>query len=133
MRDRAGPDKDSDKRQRAVIAAFAKAHGYAIVDEFYAAAVSGADPIAESVKAMLDRVAGNGVRRSLCPRSDGAATAATGTALPFRCGAESPCLAHGLRSRITKRGLVGFKHAQDNSCPRCYRPGLDRLYGLAAV
>ena len=56
------PDKDSDKRQRAVIAAFAKAHGYAIVDEFYAAAVSGADPIAESVKAMLDRVAGNGVR-----------------------------------------------------------------------
>jgi hypothetical protein len=62
LRDRAGPDKDSDKRQRAVIAAFAKAHGYAIVDEFYAAAVSGADPIAESVKAMLDRVAGNGVR-----------------------------------------------------------------------
>jgi hypothetical protein len=43
------------------LAAFAKAHGYAIVDEFYAAAVSGADPIAESVKAMLDRVAGNGV------------------------------------------------------------------------
>jgi hypothetical protein len=62
LRDRAGPDKDSDKRQRAVIAAFAKAHGYAVVDEFYAAAVSGADPIAESVKAMLDRVAGNGVR-----------------------------------------------------------------------
>ena len=44
------------------LAAFAKAHGYATVDEFYAAAVSGADPIAESVKAMLDRVAGNGVR-----------------------------------------------------------------------
>jgi hypothetical protein len=66
------------------LAAFAKAHGYAIVDEFYAAAVSGADPIAESVKAMLDRVAGNGVRRSLCPRSDGAATAATNrTAFPL--------------------------------------------------
>ena len=46
--------------------------------------------------------------RSLCPRSGGAATGATGTALPFRCGAESPCLAHGLRSRITKKSLVGF-------------------------
>ena len=34
-----GPDKDSDKRQRAAIAAFAKAHGYVIVGEFYDAAV----------------------------------------------------------------------------------------------
>jgi DNA invertase Pin-like site-specific DNA recombinase len=60
----AGPDKDSDKRQRAAIAAFAKAHGYAVVDEFYDAAVSGADPIAErpGFKAMLDRIASNGVR-----------------------------------------------------------------------
>jgi len=59
----AGPDKDSDKRQRAAIAAFAKAHGYAIVDEFYDAAVSGSDPIGErpGFKAMLDRIAGNGV------------------------------------------------------------------------
>jgi DNA invertase Pin-like site-specific DNA recombinase len=60
----AGPDKDSDKRQRAAISAFAKAHGYVIVDEFYDAAVSGADPIAErpGFRAMLDRIAGNGVR-----------------------------------------------------------------------
>jgi DNA invertase Pin-like site-specific DNA recombinase len=60
----AGPDKDSDKRQRAAIAAFAKAHGYVIVDEFYDAAVSGADPVAQrpGFKAMLDRIAGNGVR-----------------------------------------------------------------------
>ena len=60
----AGPDKDSDKRQRAAIAAFAKAHGYTIVDEFYDAAVSGADPIAErpGFRAMLDRIAANGVR-----------------------------------------------------------------------
>ena len=36
-----GPDKDSDKRQRAAITAFAKAHGYTVVDEFYDAAVSG--------------------------------------------------------------------------------------------
>jgi len=41
-----GSDKDSDKRQRAAIASFAKAHGYRIVDEFYDAAVSGADPVA---------------------------------------------------------------------------------------
>ena len=30
-----GGDKDSDKRQRAAIAAFAKANGYGVVDEFY--------------------------------------------------------------------------------------------------
>lgn len=60
----AGPDKDSDKRQRAAVAAFAKARGYELVGEFYDAAVSGADPIAErpGFKAMLDRIAGNGVR-----------------------------------------------------------------------
>jgi DNA invertase Pin-like site-specific DNA recombinase len=59
-----GPDKDSDKRQRVAITAFAKAHGYVIADEFYDAAVSGSDPIAErpGFKAMLDRIAGNGVR-----------------------------------------------------------------------
>ena len=60
----AGPDKDSDKRQRATIGAFARGNGYVIVDEFYDAAVSGADPIGErpGFKAMLDRIAGNGVR-----------------------------------------------------------------------
>jgi DNA invertase Pin-like site-specific DNA recombinase len=60
----AGPDKDSDKRQRAAIAAFAKARGYEIAGEFYDAAVSGADPIGErpGFKAMLDRIAGNGIR-----------------------------------------------------------------------
>ena len=35
-------DKDSDKRQRRAIEAFAKAAGYNIVAEFYDAAVSGA-------------------------------------------------------------------------------------------
>jgi DNA invertase Pin-like site-specific DNA recombinase len=60
----AGPDKDSDKRQRAAITAFAKAHGYTIVAEFYDAAVSGADPIGErpGFRTMLDRIASNGVR-----------------------------------------------------------------------
>jgi DNA invertase Pin-like site-specific DNA recombinase len=59
-----GPDKDSDKRQQAAIAAFARAHAYEIVDQYYDQAVSGADPIdtRPGFKAMLDRIAGNGVR-----------------------------------------------------------------------
>jgi DNA invertase Pin-like site-specific DNA recombinase len=63
----AGPDKDSDKRQRAAIAAFARVHGYAVVAEFY-----GADLIAErpGFKAMLDRIAGNGVRCILVESPD---------------------------------------------------------------
>ena len=67
-----GRDKDSDKRQRAAIAAFAKARGYQIVEEFYDAAVSGADPINErqGFKAMLDRIAGNGVRVILVESPD---------------------------------------------------------------
>jgi DNA invertase Pin-like site-specific DNA recombinase len=68
----AGPDKDSDKRQRAAITAFAKAQGYVVVAEFYDAAVSGADPIAErpGFRAMLDRIAGNGVRCILVESPD---------------------------------------------------------------
>ena len=60
----AGPDKDSDKRQRLAIQAFAKAHGYVLVDEFYDEAVKGGDDVNErpGFKAMLDRIAGNGVR-----------------------------------------------------------------------
>jgi Resolvase, N terminal domain len=38
-----GADKDSDKRQRQAIEAFARHGGYEIVEEFYDAAVSGAD------------------------------------------------------------------------------------------
>src|SRR5215813_3291765 len=50
----------------------AAAHGYRIVDEFYDAAVSGADPVAQrpGFKAMLDRVAGNGVRVILVESPD---------------------------------------------------------------
>jgi DNA invertase Pin-like site-specific DNA recombinase len=40
-----GADKDSDKRQRAAIDAFAKRAGFTIVEEYYDAAVSGADPV----------------------------------------------------------------------------------------
>jgi DNA invertase Pin-like site-specific DNA recombinase len=59
-----GSDKDSDKRQRDAIHAFAKRAGYAIVDEFYDAAVKGADPIQErpGFAALLERIRGNGVR-----------------------------------------------------------------------
>jgi hypothetical protein len=39
-----GADKVSDKRQCAAIEAYAKAAGYEIVETFYDAAVSGADP-----------------------------------------------------------------------------------------
>ena len=41
----AGVDKDSGKRQRAAIDAFAKRAGYSIAAEFYDEAVSGADPV----------------------------------------------------------------------------------------
>ena len=56
--------KDSAKRQRAAIAAYAKAAGYEVVAEFNDEAVSGADPVHErpGFAAMLERIAGNGVR-----------------------------------------------------------------------
>lgn len=59
-----GADKDSDKRQRAAIGAYAKRNGFEIVDEFYDAAVSGADAIETRAgfAALLDRIEGNGVR-----------------------------------------------------------------------
>ena len=58
-----GADKDSDKRQRATIAGFAKRARFTIVDEFYDAAVSGADPIETrpGFTALLGRIEGNGV------------------------------------------------------------------------
>jgi DNA invertase Pin-like site-specific DNA recombinase len=67
-----GPDKDSDKRQRAAIEAFANANDYAMVDEYYDAAVSGADPIGErkGFAAMLERIAGNGVRTIIIESPD---------------------------------------------------------------
>src|SRR3954451_8787628 len=59
-----GADRDSDKRQRDAIAAFAKRAGFVVVDEFYDPAVSGADPIETrpGVAALLDRIESNGVR-----------------------------------------------------------------------
>lgn len=59
-----GPDRDSDQRQRDAIAAFARRCGFAVVSEFYDAAVSGADPInaRPGFAALLDAIEGNGVR-----------------------------------------------------------------------
>src|SRR5262249_45742532 len=59
-----GADKDSDRRQREAIQAFAHRAGYELVDEFYDPAVSGADPIdtRPGFAAMLERIEGNGVR-----------------------------------------------------------------------
>src|SRR6516164_60145 len=67
-----GTDKDSDKRQRAAVEGFAKANGYEIVAEFYDAGVSGADPVTErpGFAAMLDHIAGNGVRTIIVESPD---------------------------------------------------------------
>jgi len=59
-----GADKDSDKRQRAAIAAHAKAAGIDIVEEFYDDAVKGADMVEmrPGFAAMMQRLLSNGVR-----------------------------------------------------------------------
>jgi DNA invertase Pin-like site-specific DNA recombinase len=59
-----GADKDSEKRQRAVIEAFAKAAGFEVVDSYYDEAVSGADHVTArpGFAAMMERIASNGVR-----------------------------------------------------------------------
>jgi DNA invertase Pin-like site-specific DNA recombinase len=59
-----GTDKDSQRRQKEAVETYAKALKWEIVDSFYDAAVSGADPIESRAgfAAMLDRIEGNGVR-----------------------------------------------------------------------
>src|SRR6516164_4441946 len=59
-----GDGKDSETRQRKAIEDYAKAAGMVIVDWFYDAAVSGADPIETrpGFTALLARIAGNGAR-----------------------------------------------------------------------
>jgi DNA invertase Pin-like site-specific DNA recombinase len=58
-----GADKDSDKRQAEAIRAFAVRSGFVVVDTFYDAAVSGADPLEArpGFAALLDHIEGNGV------------------------------------------------------------------------
>jgi DNA invertase Pin-like site-specific DNA recombinase len=59
-----GEDKDSQKRQRDAVSAYAAAHGIAIVGEYYDAAVSGADPVMSrpGFAQMLEYMLGNGAR-----------------------------------------------------------------------
>jgi DNA invertase Pin-like site-specific DNA recombinase len=67
-----GADKDSDKRQRAAIEAYANTAGYEIVDEFYDAAVSGADPVSErsGFAQMLERLMSNGAKTIIVESPD---------------------------------------------------------------
>lgn len=62
-----GPEKDSERRQREGIEAFARTTGYEIVESYYDAAVSGADPVTArpGFSAMLERLLSNGVRTIL--------------------------------------------------------------------
>ena len=62
-----GSDKDSERRQREAIEAFARSAGYEIVESYYDAAVSGADPVTmrPGFSAMLERLLSNGVRTIL--------------------------------------------------------------------
>jgi DNA invertase Pin-like site-specific DNA recombinase len=62
-----GQDKDSDRRQRAAMEAYAKRGGFEILDWYYDAAVSGTDPIEAQpgFAALLDRIESNGVRTVL--------------------------------------------------------------------
>jgi DNA invertase Pin-like site-specific DNA recombinase len=59
-----GADKDSEPRQREAIQAYADKAGFEIVAEFCDAAVRGADAIdvRPGFQAMLEKIAGNGVR-----------------------------------------------------------------------
>src|SRR5271156_985728 len=62
-----GEDKDSLRRQKAAVTAYAKANKITIAEDFYDAAVSGADAIEDrpGFAAMLERIEGNGVRTVL--------------------------------------------------------------------
>lgn len=67
-----GQDKDSDKRQRTAIEAFAKANGFVIVDWYYDAAVSGADPVdvRPGFAEMLVRLSTNGAKTIIVESPD---------------------------------------------------------------
>jgi DNA invertase Pin-like site-specific DNA recombinase len=67
-----GADRDSDKRQRAAIEAYAKAASFEIVGEFYDAAVSGADPVADRLgfADMLAALLANGARTIIVESPD---------------------------------------------------------------
>lgn len=59
-----GADKDTLKRQREAVTKFARAAGYDLIAEYSDDAVKGSDPVDQrpGFAAMLDHIAGNGVR-----------------------------------------------------------------------
>jgi DNA invertase Pin-like site-specific DNA recombinase len=59
-----GNDKDSQKRQQDAVHAYAKTHRLEVIEEFYDAAVSGADPVQsrDGFAKMLAYMLGNGAR-----------------------------------------------------------------------
>ena len=63
-----GSDKDSATRQREAVAGYARRAGLMVVEEFYDAAVSGADPLdqREGFTALLAYCREHGVRTILC-------------------------------------------------------------------
>lgn len=67
-----GQDKDSDKRQRSAIVAYAKANGFEVVDWYYDAAVSGADPVDSrpGFAEMLVRLTTNGAKTIIVESPD---------------------------------------------------------------
>jgi DNA invertase Pin-like site-specific DNA recombinase len=67
-----GEGKDSEARQRKAIEGYAKSAGFIIVEWYYDKAVRGADAINErpGFAAMLDRIAGNGVRTIIVESPD---------------------------------------------------------------
>ncbi|HEY5793724.1 MAG TPA: recombinase family protein [Bosea sp. (in: a-proteobacteria)] len=67
----AGSDKDSEKRQRVAVEAYAHAQGIDIADWYCDPAVSGADPVESrpGFADMLDRLMSNGVRTIIVENS----------------------------------------------------------------
>lgn len=67
-----GDDKDSEARQIRAVETYAKTAGYTIVESFYDAAVSGADPVdtRPGFANMLRLIAGNGVRCVIVESAD---------------------------------------------------------------
>jgi hypothetical protein len=98
-----GPDKDSDKRQLAAITAYAKSNGFEVVDTFYDAAVSGADPVTDRAgfAEMLERLLSNGARTIIV---------------------ESP-------DRFARDLMQGRRDASGPGCPRPDRRASDRQPG----
>jgi DNA invertase Pin-like site-specific DNA recombinase len=67
-----GPDKDSDKRQRTAVEAYAKRAGFKIIAEYYDKAVSGADRIdvRPGFREMLQKLAADGAKTIIVESPD---------------------------------------------------------------